>query len=375
MFATGALGAAETLYLRDSRGRSAFLNACLAGDEARKEAVLKQGVRLDVHEAAAAGDKARVEEILERNAGSVNHRDLDDATPLHYAAACSQIAMVNILLQRGTLLGTAAKGMDDATPAHLAAGIPDHKTAADLLETLVGNGAPAAARRGDGTAPLHIAARHGHAEAIRLLIRRGADPTALDHSGQTARDVATGEAAGILAQAGDIVRDCQSARYRSIARDDTYGLPQSWVNEFVIASHFDFDKVKRLYGQCRDLLLTRSTWDEIGVEAAAHMGREDIAEFFIEKGAPVSLCTACMLGMRGEVDLLLREDGKRVNERGAHDFPLLWYTAFGKERPEILEVLLAAGADVRSGMMGNTIVELARKKNYQRILDVVQAHG
>ena len=375
MFATGALGAAETLYVRDSRGRSAFLHACLAGNEAQKEALLKQGLRLDVHEAAAAGDKARVEEILEQNPGSVNHRDLDDATPLHYAAACGQIAMANVLLQKGALLGAAAKGMDDATPAHFAASIPDHKTAADLLETLVGNGAPAAAQRGDGTTPLHIAAQHGHAEAVRLLIRRGADPAVPDHSGQAARDVATGDAADVLARAAHIVRDCQSARYRGIARDDTYGLPQAWVNEFVIAAHFDFDKVKRLYGQCRDLLLTRSTWDEIGVEAAAHMGREDIAGFFIEKGSPVSLCTACMLGMRSEVDLLLGEDGKRVNERGAHDFPLLWYTAFGKERPEILEVLLAAGADVRTGLMGNTIVELARKKSYQRILDIVQAHG
>jgi ankyrin repeat protein len=375
MLATGALTASEAFYVRDSRGRSAFLRACLEGNDAEKETIRKQGLRLDLHEAAAAGEQARVDEILARNAGSVNHRDLDDATPLHYAVACGQLAMVNVLLQKGALLGTAAAGLEDATPAHLAAGITDHKAAAGMLETLVGNGASPGARKSDGTTPLHIAARHGHAAAVRLLIRRGTDPAAADHSGRMPRDVAAGDAIAVLAQPGEIVRDCQSARYRDIARDDTYGLPQAWINEFVIAAHFDFDKVKRLHGQCRDLLLTRSTWDEIAVEAAAHMGREDMAEFFLAQGSPVSLCTACMLGMRREVEALIAEDARRVHERGAHDFPLVWYTAFGKERPEILELLLSAGADPRAGMMGGTIVELANKKNYRKILEIVRAHG
>jgi hypothetical protein len=175
--------------------------------------------------------------------------------------------------------------------------------------------------------------------------------------------------------AAAIVRDCQTGRYRTVVRDDTYGLPQSWVNEFVIASHFDFDKVKRLYNQCRDLLLTRSTWDEIGVEAAAHMGREDLAGFFIEKGSPVSLSTACMLGQTSEVKQLLKEDALRVHERGAHDFPALWYTAFGTERPEILELLLDSGADIHAGMMGNTIVQLAEKKKHNRLLEILRARS
>jgi hypothetical protein len=105
------------------------------------------------------------------------------------------------------------------------------------------------------------------------------------------------------------------------------------------------------------------------------MGRQDMAEFFIEKGSPVSVCTACMLGHQDEVKKLLADDPNRVHERGAHDFPLIWYTAFGPERPEMLEMLLAAGADVHAGMMGNTIVQLATKKKYNRILEIVNAHA
>jgi ankyrin repeat protein len=359
----------DTLYVRDSDGRSAFLVACLEGNTAAKEDLLKRGLILDIHEASAAGVSSRVEEILARNTGSVNHRDLQDATPMHYAAACGQVAIVNVLLQKGADLGAKASRLGDAAPAHFAAALADSKVAGQMLGTLVGNGAPADARKTDGVTPLHIAAQHGHADAVRLLLRRGAEPGPAD------LQAATGEALGVLRDASSIPRDCQTARYRGVHRDDTYGLPQLWINEFVIASHFDFDKVKRLHAQCPDLLLTRSTWDEIGVEAAAHMGREDMAAFFIEKGSPVSLSTACMLGLTDEVKELVAEDANRVHERGAHDFPALWYTAFGKERPEMLELLLASGADVHAGMMGNTTLQLAAKKNYNRLVEILHAHG
>lgn len=374
MLASSALSSAtpDIIYTRDRKGRSPFLLACLEGNDSEKKKLLASGLTLDLHEAAAAGVKTRVEEILARNPGSVNHRDLQDATPLHYAAACGQVAMANLLLMKGADLGAVAAGLDDAAPAHLAASVSDAKTAMQMIETLVGNGAPPGARKTDGTTPLHVAAFHGHAEAARIVIRRGADPAAADKNGQSAAQVATGDAVALLRNADSIVRDCQTARFSG---RDTHGLPQMWINEFVIAAHFDFERVKRLHAQCSDLLLTRSTWDEIAVEAAAHMGREDMANFFIEKGSPVSLSTACMLGLMGDVKKLLAEDPNRVHERGAHDFPAIWYAAFGKERADMLELLLDGGADPRAGMMGNTIVQLAEKKKYNRLLEILRSRG
>lgn len=199
---TVASAAAENLYVRDEKGRSAFLRACLEGNDAERDSLLKRGLALDLHEAAAAGDTARVEQALSRNPGSVNHRDLQDATPLHYAAACGRIAMANVLLQKGADLSATATGLEDATPAHLAASIGDDKTAFQMLETLVGNGALASGRQTDGTTPLHVAAQGGHVDGVRLLVRRGADPAAKNEAGLTPVRVAQGEAVSVLENPG-----------------------------------------------------------------------------------------------------------------------------------------------------------------------------
>lgn len=376
--ATGGTAAdtpCPALYGRDDQGRSLFLVACLARNQAQIDDALRQGMVLDIHEAAAAGQAKRVEEILALNPGSVDHRDLVGAAPMHYAAACGQVAVANVLLAKGAGLSTTAARLDDATPLHFAASLPDATVSMQMAQTLAGNGANANARKSDGVTPLHLAAKAGGVETVKLLLRKGADPFAKDASGKTALDAAGPEVAGLLRDPGAVPYDCYTGRYRSVVREDTYGIPQVWVNEFVTVSHFDFEKVKHLHTRCPDLLLTRSTWDEIGVEAAAHMGREDIAGFFLEKGAPLSLCTATMLGRKDEAAKIIAEDPNRVRERGAHDFPLLWYTMFGNERPDMAEFLIASGADVHASMMGSTSLIVARKKGHQQMVEILLKHG
>ncbi len=363
------------LYGRDDQGRSLFLTACLAHNQTEIYEALRRGIILDIHEAAAAGQTKRVEEILAMNAGSVGHRDLQGATPMHYAAACGQVAVANILLAKGANLSAAASGIDDATALHLASSLTDPSVSMQMAQTLAGNGANVSALKTDEESPLHVAAKAGGVETVKLLLRKGADAAAKNSAGKTPTDIATPEAAAVLRDASTVRPDCYTGRYRSVPREDTYGIPQIWVNEFVTVSHFDFEKVKHLYKMCPDLLLTRATWDEIGVEAAAHMGREDIAGFFLEKGAPLSLCTATMLGQQDEAAKIIAEDPNRVRERGAHDFPLLWYTMFGKERPDMAEFLIRSGADVHASMMGNTSLTFARKKGHQQTVEVLLKHG
>jgi ankyrin repeat protein len=82
-----------------------------------------------------------------------------------------------------------------------------------------------------------------------------------------------------------------------------------------------------------------------------------------------------MLGLKDEAAKIIAEDPNRARERGAHDFPLLWYTIFGKERPEMAEFLIASGADVHASMMGNTSLIFARKKGHHQTVEVLLKHG
>ena len=374
-----AFGATEpALYTRNEKGQSSFLQACLAGQTEGANQLIERGLVLDLHEAAAAGKTARIDEILAQNPGSVNHRDLLGATPFHYAVTCGQIATANQLLAKGADLSAPAAGLAKSTPAHLAVLNSSHETAGRLAQLIVGNHGNITAARDDGATPLHLAAALGHAEVVRFLVRKGAPVDARDAAGKTALDGAVGaghaDVAAVLRDSASIGRDCYTDRYRGVTRDDTYGIPQAWVNQFVTVSHFDFDKVKSLFAQCPSLLLTRATWDEIPVEAAAHVGREDIANFLLDKGSPLSLCTATMLGRTDDVKTLLAEDKNRVRERGAHDFPLFWYTIFGKERAEIAELLLKAGVDPKAGLIGGTTgLAMARKKGYNKIVSLLEA--
>ena len=52
MLASSAVlpGQSNAAYTRDGKGRSAFLRACLENNEAEKEALIKRGLLLDLHE-------------------------------------------------------------------------------------------------------------------------------------------------------------------------------------------------------------------------------------------------------------------------------------------------------------------------------------
>lgn len=133
-------------------------------------------------------------------------------------------------------------------------------------------------------------------------------------------------------------------KFNSPQRDDTQGLPKDFINAFIVFSHFGFDRVKKLVELCPELLNTRAAWDELPVEAAAHMGRADIGGLLLDRGASYSICTAAVFRSLAEVRRMLGEDPGRIHERGAHSFPLLFYTAFGKPQMETVEYLIGMGA-------------------------------
>jgi len=122
-------------------------------------------------------------------------------------------------------------------------------------------------------------------------------------------------------------------------------LEQSIIEECVGSAHGDLDKVRELVERHPELVNARAPWNETAVEAAAQLGRRDIIEYLLAKGAPLDLFTACVLGRRDLVEAELAADPARARARGVHELPTLYFAAIGGQR-EIAELLLAAGAGV-----------------------------
>jgi hypothetical protein len=70
-------------------------------------------------------------------------------------------------------------------------------------------------------------------------------------------------------------------------------LNRQFVQDFVIYAHFDLAMVKKLLEKEPALLNATMDWGhgdwETGLGGASHMGRRDIAEFLLERGARIDL--------------------------------------------------------------------------------------
>ena len=71
---------------------------------------------------------------------------------------------------------------------------------AELVRLLLERGARVNARSGTGRTALHLAAEEGHADVVRVLVDSGADVSIRDGRGKTAADRARREGEGACAE-------------------------------------------------------------------------------------------------------------------------------------------------------------------------------
>jgi hypothetical protein len=122
---------------------------------------------------------------------------------------------------------------------------------------------------------------------------------------------------------------------------------QSVVEELVGNAHGNLARVRELLDVHPAALNLKAPWNETAIEAATQMGDKPIIELLIGRGAPVDFFTACVLGRLDEVKADLEADPSRVNARGVHDLPALYFAAIGGDL-EIAKHLLEGGADVNA---------------------------
>jgi hypothetical protein len=116
------------------------------------------------------------------------------------------------------------------------------------------------------------------------------------------------------------------------------------VQDFVVFAHSDLDMVKKLLEKEPALLNATMDWGggdwETGLGGASHMGRRDIVEFLLERGARIDIFCAAMMGQLDAVKAFLTLQPKLIDAKGPHGFTLHFHAQVGaKEAEKVLEYL------------------------------------
>ena len=329
--------------------------------------------RTPLHVAAERG-YAEIAKILLDHGADVNARDLRGNTPLHYAALKGDVELVRLLLERGA--DPLALNRAKMTPADLAAErghaqaaqlikswrraeekgrVPERETAKAVSVASLERELFEAVRRGDasrvegllekgvnpdckdenGLTPLHIAAKLGRVEVIKVLFVRGADPNSRDRNSATplhlAAESGQEEAVRLLVELGADVN----------ARDESGRTPLHYA---AMAGHFKVAAL--LLERGADANVSERVRGDTPLHAAVAAGHVDVARLLLERGAD-------------------------PNARNADGFTPLHYAA-ERGRLEFVEILLKRGADpLARDKGGRTPAEVAGEKGYREIAELI----
>lgn len=130
------------------------------------------------------------------------------------------------------------------------------------------------------------------------------------------------------------------------------GFNPSWRNpqinklmlqDFVVFAHMDLPMVQKLVE--KEPLLVNGVMDwgagdwESGLGGASHMGRRDIVEYLLEKGARIDIFCAAMMGQLDAVRAFLTLQPKLIDARGPHGFNLHFHAQLAADGGKTLDYL------------------------------------
>ena len=105
------------------------------------------------------------------------------------------------------------------------------------------------------------------------------------------------------------------------------------AQDFVIFAHSDLDKVTMLLDREPGLINATIDWGagdwETGLGGASHMGRRDIVEFLLSRGARIDLFCAAMMGQLEAVKAFLTLQPTLIDAKGPHGFSLHFHAQVG----------------------------------------------
>lgn len=173
----------------DERGLSAVLTAAYWQQPAIVAALLERQPALSFYEAAAAGVPDVLDAYLRDDPALLDAYASDGFTALGLASFFGHAEAAALLLARG-----AAPNRPSNNPMRVA---PLHSAAAGshvaIVRMLLDRGADPSAVQEGGFTALHSAAQNGRADIVELLLAHGARPDALTADSKTPRELALEE--------------------------------------------------------------------------------------------------------------------------------------------------------------------------------------
>ena len=108
------------------------------------------------------------------------------------------------------------------------------------------------------------------------------------------------------------------------------------INEFVSAAHNNAEKTRIMVDK-NPLILNCSSQIargdfETAIGGASHMGRRDIADVLVERGARLDIFNLTFLGYTEVVQQLIEASPHYLNAYGPHGFTLLHHAKVGKHQ-------------------------------------------
>lgn len=183
------------LEAANDSGQSSFLLAKYYRQNAVADYLLSLNPKLDVFDNCVAGATAEALAEIDSAPELLEARSSDGWTPLHLAAFFGHAELAKALLNRGAAIEALATNAMQNTPLHAAAA----GSQVPLVTLLLEQGANPNARQHGGWTALHAAAQTGNRTLAEALLAHGADPTIRAENNQTPLDMALLHAHGDIA--------------------------------------------------------------------------------------------------------------------------------------------------------------------------------
>ena len=341
-------------------------------------------------------------EVLIDAGADIETKDDKECSPLHLACTNEEIALVKMLVKAGaevcatdneghTCLTLAAynghteivrylvglkdvdvnhKAVDDFSASHAV-----DQNHPDVVEVLIDAGADIETKDDKGCSPLLLASRSGALALVKMLVKAGAEVCATDNEGYTCLIIACNghtEVVRYLVGLKDVDVNHKADDHFSAlhcAVDEKH--PD--VVEVLIAAGADIE-IKDEMG-CSPLLFASKQGD-LSADALA------VVKVLVKAGADVCatdnegltcLAIAALLGHTEIVRYLTSLQAVDVNHK-VDDFSALHHAVYSVH-PDVVEVLIAAGADIEARDNGRSPLQMACSKEEIAVVKMLVKAG